>query len=232
MVIDRSFIFQYWLKFAWICGRLPSAPLPAGGQMLYASGYERFAPDFPQSGVDVPLRFGPVGGRRARKIGCSDGCGRADCMECAAADRRGQGAWPARRGVRAISPGSRPDGSRTGFAAGTASGQTRFSCRELAELFADLRQRNIEKLLVCGLETHVCIQQTVLDLLADGWRVYVAVDAVGSRHDLDHQTALRRMESSGAVLTTTEAALFEWCQAAGTPEFKQISRIVREPEPL
>ena len=106
-----------------------------------------------------------------------------------------------------------------------------FSCRELAELFADLRQRNIEKLLVCGLETHICIQQTVLDLLADGWRVYVAVDAVQSRHDLDHQTALRRMESSGAVLTTTEAALLEWCQAAGTPEFKQISRIVRENAP-
>ena len=106
-----------------------------------------------------------------------------------------------------------------------------FSCRELAELFAGLRGRNIEKLLICGLETHVCVQQTVLDLLADGWRVYVAVDAVGSRHDLDHQTALRRMEASGAVLTTTEAALFEWCQAAGTPEFKQISRIVREPEP-
>ncbi len=106
-----------------------------------------------------------------------------------------------------------------------------FSCRELAELFADLRQRNLEKLLVCGLETHVCIQQTVLDLLADGWRVYVAVDAVGSRHDIDHQTALRRMEACGAMLTTTEAALLEWCQAAGTPEFKQISRIVRENAP-
>ena len=106
-----------------------------------------------------------------------------------------------------------------------------FSCRELPQLFAVLRERNIEKLLVCGIETHVCIQQTVLDLLADGWRAYVAVDAVGSRQELDHQTALRRMESSGAVLTTTEAALFEWCQAAGTPEFKQISRIVRETGP-
>jgi len=106
-----------------------------------------------------------------------------------------------------------------------------FSCRELPQLFAGLRQRNIEKLLICGIETHVCVQQTVLDLLADGWRVYVAVDAVGSRHDLDHQTALRRIEASGAVLTTTEAALFEWCQAAGTPEFKQISRIVQELEP-
>jgi len=68
----------------------------------------------------------------------------------------------------------------------------------------------------------------VLDLLADGWRVYVAVDAVRSRFDIDHQTALRRMEASGAVLTTTEAALFEWCQTAGTAEFKQISRLVRE----
>ena len=101
-----------------------------------------------------------------------------------------------------------------------------FSCRELPDLFADLRQRNIEKLLVCGLETHVCVQQTALDLLADGWRVYVAVDAVASRHDLDHQTALRRMEASGATLTTTEAALFEWCQIAGTPQFKHISRLV------
>ncbi|MEI8372953.1 MAG: hydrolase [Planctomycetota bacterium] len=106
-----------------------------------------------------------------------------------------------------------------------------FSCRELPELFADLRPQNIEKLLICGIETHVCIQQTVLDLLADGWRVYVAVDAVGSRHDLDHQTALRRMESSGAVLTSTEAALFEWCRTADTPEFKQIRQIVRETMP-
>ena len=106
-----------------------------------------------------------------------------------------------------------------------------FSCREMPDLFAGLRQRNIEKLLICGIETHVCIQQTVLDLLADGWRVYVAVDAVGSRYDLDHQTALRRMESSGAVLTSTESALFEWCQTAGTPEFKQLSQIVRETAP-
>jgi nicotinamidase-related amidase len=86
-------------------------------------------------------------------------------------------------------------------------------------------------LLICGIETHVCIQQSALDLLADGWRVYVAVDAVGSRHELDHQTALRRMEASGAMLTTVESSLFEWCEAAGTPEFKQISRIVRENPP-
>jgi nicotinamidase-related amidase len=106
-----------------------------------------------------------------------------------------------------------------------------FSCRELAAVFTDLRSQNVEKLLLCGIETHVCIQQTALDLMADGWRVYVAVDAVGSRFELDHLTALRRMEASGATLTTTEAAIFEWCETAEAAEFKQISRLIREAAP-
>ncbi len=107
-----------------------------------------------------------------------------------------------------------------------------FSCRELAGLFAELRQRQIVKLLLCGIETHVCVQQTALDLMADGWRVYVPVDGVSSRFNIDHQTALGRMEASGAVLTTTEAALFEWCETAAAPEFKQISQLVREVVPV
>ena len=103
-----------------------------------------------------------------------------------------------------------------------------FSCCGCPEIFADLRAKGIHKILVAGIETHVCVQQTVLDLLGDGWRVYVAVDAVGSRYAVDRDTALRRMDSAGAVLTTTEAALFEWCQEAGTERFKAISRLVRE----
>jgi nicotinamidase-related amidase len=106
-----------------------------------------------------------------------------------------------------------------------------FSCGGCPQVFADFRDAGIYKLLVVGIETHVCVQQTVLDALADGFQVYLAVDAVGSRHDVDYQTALRRMESSGVVLTSTEAALFEWCEVAGTPEFKQISALVRETEP-
>jgi nicotinamidase-related amidase len=106
-----------------------------------------------------------------------------------------------------------------------------FSCRELAGPFEDLRQRQIYKLLLCGIETHVCVQQTALDLMTDGWRIYIPVDGVSARSDIDHQTALRRMESSGAVLTTSEAALFEWCETAATPEFKQISQLVREVPP-
>jgi len=103
-----------------------------------------------------------------------------------------------------------------------------FSCFGIGQLFRDLAAQRRRKMLVAGIEAHVCVQQTVLDLLADGWQVYVAVDAVGSRFEIDYRTALRRMESSGATLTTTEAALFEWCEAAGIPPFKEISRLARE----
>jgi len=106
-----------------------------------------------------------------------------------------------------------------------------FSGGGCPEVFDALRRAGVSNLLVVGIETHVCVLQTVLDLLADGWRVFVAVDAVGSRHPLDCQTALGRMDSAGATLTTTETALFEWCQQAGTAQFKQISRLVRETGP-
>ncbi len=102
-----------------------------------------------------------------------------------------------------------------------------FSAGGCPEIFADLRKQGLCKILVCGIEAHVCVAQTVFDLLADGWRVYVAVDAVGSRFELDRRTALGRMDSAGATLTTVEAAMFEWCDAAGTPEFKEISRLAR-----
>ena len=87
------------------------------------------------------------------------------------------------------------------------------------------------KLFLAGIEAHVCIQQTAFDLMTEGYRVYLAVDAIGARFDVDYQTALRRMDSAGATLTTTEAALLEWCQTAGTPTFKKISALVRETPP-
>lgn len=83
------------------------------------------------------------------------------------------------------------------------------------------------KVVVAGVETHVCVQQTVLDLLSYGFRVYVVADAVGSRRPLDKQIALQRLASFGAIITTTESVLFEWCERAGTPEFKEISRLVK-----
>jgi nicotinamidase-related amidase len=106
-----------------------------------------------------------------------------------------------------------------------------FSCAECGDLFTGLADQGIWKILVCGIETHVCVSQTVHDLLGEGFRVYVAADAVAARGSVDHEIALRRMDSSGATLTTTEAALFEWCERAGSPEFKTISALVRETPP-
>jgi len=106
-----------------------------------------------------------------------------------------------------------------------------FSCGACGQLFRDLRERSVEQILVAGLETHVCVLQTVLDLMTEGFELFVAVDAVGSRHSLDRQVALDRMSLAGATLCTTESALFEWCELAGTPEFKKISALVRQSPP-
>jgi nicotinamidase-related amidase len=83
-----------------------------------------------------------------------------------------------------------------------------------------------EQVIVCGIEAHVCVSQTVHDLLADGIEVHVPADAVGSRHDIDYQRGLERMERAGAVVTTVEAALFELLERAGTPEFKAVQKLI------
>ena len=114
---------------------------------------------------------------------------------------------------------------------GDVPSKVSFSCISCHELLDQLDGQGVSKLLIAGIETHVCVQQTVLDLLASGLAVYVAADATGSRYPIDYDVALRRMESAGASITTTEAAMFEWCQTAGTPQFKQISQLIRQSAP-
>jgi nicotinamidase-related amidase len=109
--------------------------------------------------------------------------------------------------------------------------KTAFSCVGCEEIAKQLKQSSAPKWLVVGIETHVCVQQTVFDLLANGFRVYLAVDAVGSRFEVDSRTAIARMDAAGATITSTEAALFEWCQDSSIPEFKQISAMVKESPP-
>ena len=84
-----------------------------------------------------------------------------------------------------------------------------------------------EQAIVCGIETHVCVSQTVHDLLADGIEVHVPADAVGSRHAIDHERGLERLERAGGVVSTVEAALFELLERAGTPEFKAVQALIR-----
>ncbi len=81
-----------------------------------------------------------------------------------------------------------------------------------------------DQAVVCGIETHVCVSQTVHDLLERGVEVHVPADAVGSRHGIDYERGLERLERAGAVVTTVEAALFELLERAGTPEFKAVQK--------
>ena len=83
-----------------------------------------------------------------------------------------------------------------------------------------------EQAIVCGIETHVCVSQTVHDLLEQGVEVHVPADAVGSRHALDYERGLERLERAGAVVSTVEAALFELLERAGTPEFKAVQKLI------
>jgi nicotinamidase-related amidase len=93
-----------------------------------------------------------------------------------------------------------------------------------------------DQVLVCGIETHVCVNQTALDLLGQGAEVHVAEDAVGSRFDQNKRVGLQKMERAGAVMTTVETALFELVGRAGTDEFKAVQRLILEfapnPEPV
>jgi nicotinamidase-related amidase len=88
-----------------------------------------------------------------------------------------------------------------------------------------------DQVLVCGVETHVCVNQTALDLLASGVEVQVAEDAVGSRFEQNKRVGLQKMERAGAVMTSVETALFELLGRAGTDEFKRVQRLILDYAP-
>lgn len=102
-----------------------------------------------------------------------------------------------------------------------------FSCMRDEAIAAAVAELGRSQALICGVETHVCIHQTVHDLLAMGYRPHVAADAVSSRRQSNWVVALSRMEQSGITVTSTEMALYEMMERAGTPEFRRILPIVR-----
>jgi len=81
--------------------------------------------------------------------------------------------------------------------------------------------------VIAGMETHVCVLQTALDLLAQGGEVFVVEDACCSRNPANRANALARMRAAGAIVTNTESVVFEWLRNAAHPEFKAISALVR-----
>ena len=102
-----------------------------------------------------------------------------------------------------------------------------FSCSGAGDLFDELQRKKLTQIVVCGVESHVCVQQTVLDLITNEFQVDVSADAVSSRKEIDYEIALNRMRNHGAEITTTESILFELLEVCGTPEFKEISKIVK-----
>lgn len=109
--------------------------------------------------------------------------------------------------------------------------KTMFSCRECGELLDAFADSGIQNVVIVGIEAHVCVAQTALDFISAGLSVFICIDAVGSRFNIDRDTAFRRLEYQGAIPTTTEAVLFEWCEKAGSPEFKTISKLAQEMRP-
>ncbi len=103
-----------------------------------------------------------------------------------------------------------------------------FSSCAVPAVVESFRRAARPKVVLAGIETHVCVLHTALDLLALDFRVYVAVDAVGSRYRIDHDTALRRLEQAGTVLTTAEACVFEWLGGSGHPRFREASKLVQQ----
>lgn len=102
-----------------------------------------------------------------------------------------------------------------------------FSCCGSENLVAELHKASRKNVIIIGIEAHICVLQTVIDLKALGFTPIVVVDGIGSRDKRDYEIALKRMEHEGAVLTTVESILFELCHTAGTEEFKMISRLVK-----
>ena len=101
-----------------------------------------------------------------------------------------------------------------------------FSLTKKKEFLKELENKQITNLIVCGIETHICIQQTVLDCLQKGFEVILISNAMSSRNRVDHEIALQRMVQKGAILTTTESIIFELCKTANREEFKEIRNII------
>ena len=102
-----------------------------------------------------------------------------------------------------------------------------FSCCGEKNFLSALEASGRKRIIVAGIEAHVCVLQTVLDLKQLGYTPVLVADAISSRSEFDAAMALRRAEAEGALLTTVEAILFELCRQAGSEVFRTISRLVK-----
>lgn len=102
-----------------------------------------------------------------------------------------------------------------------------FSCCGVDAFNKKIESFGKKQIVVIGIEAHVCVLQTVHDLLHQGYFVYIPYDAVSSRKESDYRNALERMRQAGAVIGSVESAIFELLEKAGTPVFKEVSKIIK-----
>jgi len=103
-----------------------------------------------------------------------------------------------------------------------------FSCASGPGFIEKLAELGRPQIVLAGIEAHVCMAQTAVELLGKGYGVWIAADAAGSRHAVDAASAFGRLAAGGVVMTTAEAVAFEWLRKAGTPEFKAVQKLVKE----
>jgi nicotinamidase-related amidase len=103
-----------------------------------------------------------------------------------------------------------------------------FSCCGSDDFLRTLYGLGRDNVLLLGIETHVCVMQTALDLLENGYIPIIAEDCVSSRRANDKHIAIERMRAEDAIITTSESLLFELCMVSGTEEFKKISQLVKD----
>jgi isochorismate hydrolase len=101
-----------------------------------------------------------------------------------------------------------------------------FSCCGSEEFLRTVKDLRRQRIILCGIEAHVCVQQTAIDLMKDHF-VCIAADAIGSRHETDYTVAIERMRDCGVVITTVESAIFEILRESGTEQFKQILPLLK-----
>jgi nicotinamidase-related amidase len=99
-----------------------------------------------------------------------------------------------------------------------------FSCMQEPSYVTLLQKHNKNQLILLGIEAHVCVLQTALELNEAGYEVFVVVDAVSSRNERDLKYGLKRMKHAGVGLVTAEMVFFEWLRQSATPEFKALSK--------
>jgi isochorismate hydrolase len=114
--------------------------------------------------------------------------------------------------------------------AGTVLDKVEFSClrnEPLRERLHDIRRRGRPQVVIGGIEAHVCVAQTAIDLEEQGFEAFIVADAVASRSKTSRRLALSRLLKAGADVVDSEMVIFEWLERAGTPEFKELQALVK-----